>query len=589
LRSIACWIANSCTPLLYDNTTRAKGSLPILIIAVGGFILLSAVVGSGKRKLLQAELAARRQPLTDPLTGLYNLRGLRVAARRAAAPIGVVLIDLDNFKGVNTCFGHGGADRLLQEVAKALAGAVGTAGVVARIGGDEFVALVPAAEGGRLGAIAQACREAVKAVADNLLGVGWPFGAGVGFATSSAAGRNLGALLAAADRRMYAEKERGRRGVLPALDGVRSLAPPSEEQEDQAKGVPADVRVAASWLGSAAAVVLTAFLGHGVQREGLLFLAAACAGLALLPLLASLTSHPSLGRLSGLAVAPALGAAIYLSGGSRSALLPLVLAAVTFSAQFARPSAVLGRLTLFVAAATTPFFYGPLRDRIGYLVPFIALTTTACVLTGILLDNRRRLSTARARALELARKDSLTGLPNRRAFNRALADAVAVFAAAGSRPVLCVVDLDNFKAVNDRHGHGVGDRLLKAVAENLSAVTRGCDCVARVGGDEFAVLAVGLERDTAEAIGQRLIQAVEEAAREVGVTDCGLAATVGIALCAQGGSPRFLLTAADHALLEAKEAGKRRVALASPQEPQQPPTPTPPPAVRPLPTLAPET
>jgi diguanylate cyclase (GGDEF)-like protein len=104
---------------------------------------------------------------------------------------------------------------------------------------------------------------------------------------------------------------------------------------------------------------------------------------------------------------------------------------------------------------------------------------------------KRELAEARAEVVRLqalADEDSLCGVLNRRGFDRALRQAVAHVARYGTPVALLVFDLDGFKAVNDRSGHAEGDRLLKAVAELLSANVRASDLVARIGGDEFAVL-----------------------------------------------------------------------------------------------------
>lgn len=127
-------------------------------------------------------------------------------------------------------------------------------------------------------------------------------------------------------------------------------------------------------------------------------------------------------------------------------------------------------------------------------------------LTGVMLDRVRtaeeRLEAATREATELrakleeardnARRDPLTDLPNRRAFEEAFAAGVA----AGDKLCVAVCDIDRFKSVNDRFGHAVGDRVLKAIA---GALVDGCPghLVARYGGEEFAVLFTGVERQVA--------------------------------------------------------------------------------------------
>jgi diguanylate cyclase (GGDEF)-like protein len=153
----------------------------------------------------------------------------------------------------------------------------------------------------------------------------------------------------------------------------------------------------------------------------------------------------------------------------------------------------------------------------------------------------------------LAHTDPLTGCPNRRAFLDRLAEAVQG-AGSGPESVVCLVDLDGFKAVNDRDGHAAGDAVLVAVTAALSASVREGDIVARLGGDEFAVLAeVSPDADGAR-LAERLRDAVADAGRGSGVT-----ASVGVATVGLSDDVHDLLYRADSAMYRAKTAGGNRV------------------------------
>ena len=154
----------------------------------------------------------------------------------------------------------------------------------------------------------------------------------------------------------------------------------------------------------------------------------------------------------------------------------------------------------------------------------------------------------------LAATDPLTGIPNRRAFLERVAAAVDA-AAWGHQTVVCLVDLDGFKAVNDAGGHAAGDAMLKAVGTALGGAVRETDTVARLGGDEFAVLADVSVGFSGEMLAERLRQAVAWAwAPRPGVT-----ASVGVAEVEPGDDVEDLMHRADAAMYRSKSAGGNRV------------------------------
>jgi diguanylate cyclase (GGDEF)-like protein len=153
----------------------------------------------------------------------------------------------------------------------------------------------------------------------------------------------------------------------------------------------------------------------------------------------------------------------------------------------------------------------------------------------------------------LAATDPLTGIPNRRAFLDRLSSAVSA-AAWGHETVVCLVDLDGFKAVNDAGGHAAGDAMLTAVGAALGAAVRETDTVARLGGDEFAVLAAISVSWSGEQLAERLRHAVAAVGLSAGVT-----ASVGVAEVEPGDDVEDLLHRADAAMYRAKTDGGNRV------------------------------
>jgi diguanylate cyclase (GGDEF)-like protein len=150
-------------------------------------------------------------------------------------------------------------------------------------------------------------------------------------------------------------------------------------------------------------------------------------------------------------------------------------------------------------------------------------------------------------ALHLALADPLTALPNRRAFNGALESACAAGGFA-----LCLTDMDRFKAVNDSLGHVLGDRLLKAVARRLRHNVRGDDFVARLAGDEFAIILKNVASEEAAREAASRILAAFEARLDLGELDLHAGLTAGVALAGAGDDASAVYRKADLALHAAK-------------------------------------
>jgi diguanylate cyclase (GGDEF)-like protein len=168
-----------------------------------------------------------------------------------------------------------------------------------------------------------------------------------------------------------------------------------------------------------------------------------------------------------------------------------------------------------------------------------------------------------------ARQDSLTDLSNRRTFDRELAAALQSASADGDVCALLMIDIDRFKAVNDRHGHLVGDDVLRAVSRvlkdtvgRLSSESPGI--AARFGGEEFAVLLPGVAVDEATWVGESMRTAIELAPIETRDVEIRVTVSVGVALFPEHGTTaEELIAAADAALYQAKDAGRNRVLVAS--------------------------
>jgi len=251
----------------------------------------------------------------------------------------------------------------------------------------------------------------------------------------------------------------------------------------------------------------------------------------------------------------AVAAAVALDGSGSAALGAFVLAAA-FAGATLRPPAVAGAHLLAITCAPVVVALLPQRDA-------DALATAAGLAPGILAVGvlaavLREQAVRRERAYRaLARRDPLTGVGNYRRLHERLAETVA---ADPQRFALLTMDVDSFKAVNDRYGHLEGDRLLREVGRALVDNVRGKDIVARQGGDEFAVLAPETDEQGAQLLAAR----IERALQEIRVEDrAEVRASIGIAVYPQDGrTPEELLARSDDALRREKEHRREPVAAA---------------------------
>lgn len=163
-------------------------------------------------------------------------------------------------------------------------------------------------------------------------------------------------------------------------------------------------------------------------------------------------------------------------------------------------------------------------------------------------------------SVELAVTDALTGLNNRRYLDRHLR-ALAEDAKANARPIsVLVADIDNFKSVNDTHGHDAGDNVLREFALRLRRNTRGVDLACRLGGEEFVVVMPDTALELACQVGERVRNCIASQPFQANPDTCiSVTASVGVAALEDGDTLDGLLKRADNALYAAKREGRNRV------------------------------
>lgn len=255
-------------------------------------------------------------------------------------------------------------------------------------------------------------------------------------------------------------------------------------------------------------------------------------------------------------IIPLLMGVIWLDGGPASPVglllvLPLVFAAVAYPprAVVCLGGAIVGGQLLIAWQSGDLLVDGPVRT------PTYALIAAMCALTA--RNHARQVVQVRALAAELRRQadvDGLTDCFNHRAFHERLDSALELARSTEGRFVVIGCDLDHFKRINDQHGHPVGDTALRSVGDALRSQVRDHDVVARVGGEEFALLVSGIGLEDGMVLAERLRRAVGSIRVPVPLT-----ASFGVAAYpATATSRRVLLDATDRALYTAKREGRDR-------------------------------
>ena len=205
-------------------------------------------------------------------------------------------------------------------------------------------------------------------------------------------------------------------------------------------------------------------------------------------------------------------------------------------------------------AALAPAIYEPDTAR-QTLEQGLVLIPTLLLTAGAITYLREQLEASETRYRRLSERDPLTGVANYRVLTERIPAEVDRHRRHDRELALVVLDLDNFKRVNDEHGHQDGDRVLQEVAGALMGSVRAHDVVVRHGGDEFAVIAPETDRDQAEALAERLRGAISRVAVD---GDDSLTATTGCAVFPEDGDTvNTLLAQGDRQLRDGKHARPR--------------------------------
>lgn len=264
--------------------------------------------------------------------------------------------------------------------------------------------------------------------------------------------------------------------------------------------------------------------------------------------------NPSVGEMlaAGYLAVALIALLEWLAGGQASPYHYLYALPAAFAGAIHSPRRLVPFAAVLALGVCAPLLYGHFSaeralDSAGLLMLLVALGLAARTLVGRLRGQRASLQAERDDATRLSRRDALTGLGNRLAFEEALGAAVARANRSGRPLSLMMADLDCFKEINDRLGHLVGDRCLRSVAAALKAGARAGDECFRWGGDEFAIVLADTPAPEARRAAVRFSSAV--ASIPLADDHCALSLSCAVAELREGEGVLELVTAADRELL----------------------------------------
>jgi diguanylate cyclase (GGDEF)-like protein len=256
---------------------------------------------------------------------------------------------------------------------------------------------------------------------------------------------------------------------------------------------------------------------------------------------------------------PVIGLGIYLTGGAMSFVQPMLVTTLLYAAFFFPVRWAWPLSIELILVAGTPLVYDSRAIEDAFLPHYVALVAGFLSATWVLVGLRKRLLEAELHQRDIAHRDPLTGVANRRQFDAVLQREIAARShprggrrKGDGRPLaLLILDLDDFKAINDNHGHPVGDAILRQVAERAQSMLRSSDTLARIGGDEFAIVAPGVPGDAVHNLARSICDAVSTQYSDASIPSPS--ASIGWAIYPEDGCDfEALLRAADERMLSRK-------------------------------------
>lgn len=505
------------TPLAYTDGGADGYELVVALLLVAVNWTVALTVLRRRNDTRRATSAVNFLALGDPLTGVANLRAFDQFVADAVGrgdPFALILVDVRGLRGANSAFGHDVGDEMLVSLSRVLRGACGEHDDVARLGGDEFAVLLRGADATAAESWMQRFDADRIAHNDKIRGRSPKISVDVSIAVFPGDGTTPDIVRGVADTRMLAKKARAvppiyeidemsERGAQPLLHPATSEAPTAHNPFHEAS-----IFAAASWMLVAALVSLWLVLpGGDVPRpNATLVLMLGAYVVAALLYWGRESQYSDVSRIladvSGLGL---FALALWITGGWNSPIQFAGVLMIAFWSQFYRNTAALWRVGATIGAYSIAFWTSGDVSVVGQSL-FQSIIIVELTVAAILFANGLAIDTALDAVRMAAKRDPLTGISNVYAFRADLEALIASTRKQGDtlsgHPVLVLVDVDDFHAVNRTGGHGGGDAVLTEVARRLQETAGEDRMTYRIGGDEFAVLAT-VEQD---AEGSRLAE-----------------------------------------------------------------------------------
>jgi diguanylate cyclase (GGDEF)-like protein len=503
-----------------------------IVTMVEQFAAHAALALRNARLLEQIQIVAA----TDPLTGVANRRTFAnvldreiARSRRTGESLALVMVDIDHFKSFNDTQGHQAGDETLRNVALAIAEASREFDTVARYGGEEFAVVLPLCSPPEAAQVAERLRQAASSVRAAI-----PVTASAGVAVYPFDGTDPDILVRAADEALYAAKRAGRNRLVIAGEEMPS---------SRAAGIGVDPALQVETLSSSTTALVSSATAADVVRVGAKSLGrllqrvprarAAVLGGAegnlqvMAPGPARRLEGEELPDLLGSRIVSPVSSQMAVPGSELASLFPGISEADQMTVSVA-PLLVRDEWRgALVTTSEQPLPHATL-GALSLLAVQLSTALENCELREAVRATQQRFSFLEEQLRHKALHDPLTNLANRVLFSEQVDLGLRRRLRSGKPLAVLTLDLDDFKTVNNSLGPARGDQLLVEVAQRLGSSLRSADSLARLDGDEFAVLVEEDGREDALRVADRILDAFEAPFLLQG-REIAISASVGVA------------------------------------------------------------